>query len=76
MRNTKNILLSVSYDSIDALVETELENLLEKLNKDLWNRYEEGSTAVFHQDRAEDIEELQKHRSAVETVLSWYKVVK
>lgn len=74
MNDTKHVMLQVSHESIDALVLSELEDLRKRIEKDLWNRYEEGSTAVFHRDREEDIKELERHRSAVEKVLSWYTV--
>jgi len=71
MSNTK-VTVELDWDTIDNIIQQELQKAYECLSIDLENCKEGKGIAIFHHDKDEDVAEITKHLEAFKIVAKYY----
>lgn len=69
------VTVELEWDTVDSIVVTQLKTILKDLNISLENRKSENpeiDSAIFSNDKSEDIAIIEEHINAVKTVLNYY----
>lgn len=71
----KRVTVELDWDTVDKIIQTELQSAYESLKYDLVNRAEGRGYAMFHKDEAKDIAEIAEHMYCFEVIMNYYGVV-
>jgi len=66
------MLVDIHPDCCEAIVRTDIKNVLGSLEKDYKERQRGKGTAVFDNDKKRDLAMLKKHIGAMKVVLRYY----
>jgi hypothetical protein len=69
------VTVELEWDTVDSIVVTQLKTILTDLNVSLENRKSENpkiESAIFSNDKSEDIAIIEEHINAVKIVLNYY----
>lgn len=69
------VTVELEWDTVDSIVVSQLKTILKDLNISLENRKSENSeieSAIFSNDKSEDIAMIEEHINAVKIVLNYY----
>jgi len=64
--------VDLCVEGMNTLVREDLKDTLKSLKTDLKRRKAGGTLAIFHMEKQDDIDELQKHVDAFTLVLRYY----
>jgi hypothetical protein len=70
----KKVTVELDWDTVDGIIQTELQSTYESLKQDLINRSEGRGFAIFDIDEAKDIGEIAEHLYCLERVMKYYGV--
>ena len=70
----KKVTVELDWDTVDGIIQTELQSTYESLKQDLVNRAEGRGFAIFDIDEAKDIGEIAEHLYCLERVMKYYGV--
>lgn len=70
----KKVTVELDWDTVDGIIQTELQSTYESLKQDLVNRAEGRGFAIFDIDEAKDIGEIAEHLYCLERVMKYWGV--
>ena len=70
----KEVTIKLGWDTVDNIIQTELQSTYESLKQDLVNRAEGRGFAIFDIDEAKDIGEITEHLYCLERVMKYWGV--
>lgn len=70
----KKVTVELDWDTVDNIIQTELQSTYESMKQDLINRSEGRGYAMFHKDEDKDIAEIMEHLHCLAVVLKYYGV--
>lgn len=70
----KKVTVELDWDTVDGIVQTELQSTYESLKQDLFNRAEGRGYAIFHKNEDKDIAEIMEHLYCLEILMKYYGV--
>lgn len=70
----KKVTVELDWDTVDGIIQTELQSTYESLKQDMLNRADGRGFAIFDIDEAKDIGEIAEHLYCLERVMKYYGV--
>jgi hypothetical protein len=70
----KKVTVELDWDTVDNIIQTELQSTYESMKQDLINRSEGRGYAIFHKKKSKDIDEIIEHLYCLERVMKYYGV--
>lgn len=68
----RKVTVELDWDTVDSIVQNELQSVYESLKCDLERRAEGKTWGIFAKDEAEDIAQIAEHIYALELILKYY----
>jgi hypothetical protein len=70
----KEVTIKLGWDTVDSIIQTELQSTYESLKQDMVNRSEGRGFAIFDVDEAKDIGEIAEHLYCLKKVMTYWGV--